>query len=381
MSGEIPDPVALAQDWVRIRSVTPNDNGLQQIIGSRLTSAGFTVQNLAFDGIQNLYARFGDSSPLFCFAGHTDVVPANDPEAWRVSPFSGEIVDRLLYGRGAADMKGAIAAMMTAAFRFREMLTQNRGSIAFLLTGDEEGPAINGTVKVIEWLKKRNETIDYCLVGEPTSLKRIGDTIKNGRRGSLNGRILLKGESGHVAYPHLAENPLHQGIELLRQLREIPFDSGDRHFDPTRLSLTNLQGGTGTDNVTPGSFEIRFNIRFGIASTAASIREKIEKVLSRLELPHTFEWKESAAPFLTEKGKLIDSMIAAVRKVNRISPQLSTSGGTSDARFFAREGIEVAELGLKSELIHKVNESVPVADIQLLSELYFQILTNIFSKV
>jgi succinyl-diaminopimelate desuccinylase len=372
------NPVDLAQEFIEFDTTTPKDNGMQSRMISYLKKAGFTIHLLPFEGIQNFYARLGNSSPVFCFAGHTDVVPSGPEESWTTPPFSGKIRENNLFGRGSADMKGALAAMVSAVSEFLKESPLQKGSIVFLITGDEEGPAIHGTAKVMEWLRQKGEKMDFCLVGEPTSNHRVGDQIKNGRRGSVNGRLTLYGIQGHVAYPHLAKNPLHEGLDILKELTGLQFDRGNSFFDPTRLVLTNIQGGTGTDNVTPERVEIRFNIRFGTASTFSSIKEKIEKLLKASGQKFSVEFTLSGEAFLSEKGRLIESMIQSVQEETGITPELSTSGGTSDARFIAPEGIEVAELGLKNETIHKIDEHVPLADLEALSNIYKKILNKIF---
>jgi succinyl-diaminopimelate desuccinylase len=372
------NPVDLAQEFIEFDTTTPKDNGMQSRMISYLKKAGFTIHPLPFEGIQNFYARLGNSSPVFCFAGHTDVVPSGPEESWTTPPFSGKIRENNLFGRGAADMKGALAAMVSAVSEFLKESPLQKGSIVFLITGDEEGAAIHGTAKVMEWLREKGEKMDFCLVGEPTSNLRVGDQIKNGRRGSINGRLTLYGIQGHVAYPHLAKNPLHEGLDILKELAGLQFDRGNSFFDPTRLALTNIQGGTGTDNVTPDRVEIRFNIRFGTASTFSSIKEKIEKLLKASGQKFSVEFTLSGEAFLSEKGRLIESMIQSVQEETGITPELSTSGGTSDARFIAPEGIEVAELGLKNETIHKIDEHVSLADLAALSKIYKKILNKIF---
>ncbi|MHB8483761.1 MAG: succinyl-diaminopimelate desuccinylase [Nitrospiria bacterium] len=369
--------VDLTREFVQCDTVTPKDNGLQSKILSYLKEMGFKTHLLPFGEIHNFYARVGATPPLFCFAGHTDVVPAGPEENWTFPPFSAQLKEGRLYGRGTADMKGAIAAMISAVHKHLKRSSLRKGSIAFLMTGDEEGPAVEGTVKVMEWLKQKGEKIDYCLVGEPTSETQLGDTIKNGRRGSINGRLTLYGIQGHVAYPHLAENPLHKGLEILRQLIRIPFDQGNVFFDPTHITLTNIQGGSGRDNVIPDRVETRFNIRYGTASTFHSIKEKIETMLVQSGVKFSLEFQHAGEAFLTSKGVLIQSIIQSVEEITGVTPKLSTGGGTSDARFIAPMGIEAAELGLKSGTIHKTDESVSTEDLMTLERIYKKILERI----
>lgn len=380
MNREVWDPLSLAQEFIQFDTITPNDYGLQPRIISYLEKMGFAVQKLPFEEVHNFYARLGNSAPNFCFAGHTDVVSPGALDQWRFSPFSGTVEGGLLYGRGAADMKGAIAAMISAVSSHLNSGQPLNGSISFLITGDEEGPSLNGTAKVMAWLKQKREKIDYCLVGEPTSNKIVGDTIKNGRRGSINGRLTLYGVQGHAAYPHLARNPLHECLDVIQKLIAITFDQGNHYFDPTHLSLTNVQGGTGADNVTPDRVEFRFNIRHGTESSLKSIKEKIENLLSQSGIQFSLNMKQSGEAFMTQKGKLIDSLIHSVKEVSGITPQLSTSGGTSDARFIAPEGIEVAELGLRNDTIHKVNESISVEELKTLTKIYEKILKDILQN-
>ncbi len=378
MTIDVLDPVELTKEFIQFDTTTPKDNGLQSRIISYLKQMGFTIHPLPFEEVHNFYARIGTAAPLFCFAGHTDVVPSGPSDQWSTPPFSGGSQGNLLYGRGAADMKGAIAAMVSATSAFLHRSPLKSGSIGFLITGDEEGLSINGTAKIIEWLKQKGEKIDCCLVGEPSSNQVVGDTIKNGRRGSINGTLTCYGVQGHAAYPHLAKNPLHEGLDIIKQLTGISFDRGNSFFEPTHLSLTNIHGGTGTDNMTPDRVDVRFNIRYGTASSFSSIKEKIENLLKQSGIKFSLEFKQSGTAFLTQRGRLIETMIQAVREVKGLTPQLSTSGGTSDARFMAPEGIEVAELGLKNETIHKIDEHVSTDDLRQLTRIYEKILTNIF---
>ena len=372
------DVASLTKELVQFPSVTPKDEGVQGRLAEWLSSLGFTVYPLPFGDIRNFYARIGTRSPLFCFAGHTDVVSPGPDEEWSSPPFSGEVRNGQLYGRGAADMKGAIAAMVSAvAPLVQEGRLTKRGSMAFLITGDEEGAAVNGTLKVLDWLREKGEKIDFCLVGEPTSETRIGDTLKTGRRGSINGRLTLFGTQGHVAYPDLAKNPLQESLPLLQKLASLQLDQGNESFQPSRLVLTNVNGGTGRDNVIPDRVEIRFNIRHGTASNNESIRKKIEALLESSGLRYTLALESSGPAFLTGRGKLVDALVESVEKVQGYRPAESTTGGTSDARFIAPAGIETVELGLKNETIHKINECVPVADLEALAGIYRSLLENI----
>src|ERR1700693_3566331 len=372
------DVASLTKELVQFPSVTPKDEGVQGRLAEWLSSLGFTVYPLPFGDIRNFYARIGTRSPLFCFAGHTDVVPPGPDEEWSSPPFSGEVRNGQLYGRGAADMKGAIAAMVSAvAPLVQEGRLTKRGSMAFLITGDEEGAAVNGTLKVLDWLRGNGEKIDLWLVGEPTSETRIGDTLKTGRRGSINGRLTLFGTQGHVAYPDLAKNPLQESLPLLQKLASLQLDQGNESFQPSRLVLTNVNGGTGRDNVIPDRVEIRFNIRHGTASNNESIRKKIEALLESSGLRYTLALESSGPAFLTGRGKLVDALVESVEKVQGYRPADSTTGGTSDARFIAPAGVETVELGLKNETIHKINECVPVADLEALAGIYRSLLENI----
>jgi succinyl-diaminopimelate desuccinylase len=380
MAFDLLDPLELTKEFLQFDTTTPKDSGLQSKITAYLKQMGFSIHLLPFEEVHNFYARIGTTAPLFCFAGHTDVVPSGPADQWSIPPFSGGSKGNLLYGRGTADMKGAIAAMISATSSFLHQKPLKKGSIGFLITGDEEGPSVNGTAKMIKWLKQKGEKIDCCLVGEPSSNQIVGDTIKNGRRGSINGKLTCYGIQGHVGYPHLAKNPLHEGLDIIKKLTEITFDRGNSFFEPTHLSLTNIHGGTGADNMTPDRAEVRFNIRYGNASSFSSIKEKIENLLNRSEIKFSLELKESGTAFLTQRGRLIETMIQAVREVKGLTPELSTSGGTSDARFMAPEGIEVAELGLKHETIHKIDEHVSTDDLQQLTRIYEKILSNFFHK-
>ena len=377
----------LALDLLRRPSVTPEDAGCQEILITRLEALGFRVERLRFGDVDNLWARYGAAEPVFAFAGHTDVVPPGPLEQWQSPPFVPEIHDGLLYGRGAADMKGSLAAMITACERFLAAHPQLRGSIAFLITSDEEGVAVDGTVKVVEWLEARGEKIRWCLVGEPSSSARLGDTIKNGRRGSLNGRLLLRGIQGHVAYPHLAQNPIHALGALLTALVDEVWDQGDAFFPPTSFQISNLRSGAGAVNVIPGDLEMRFNFRFSPAVTVEQLQERTrlivetallnEEVKTGQVFQYDLEWSLSGRSFFTPPGELVAAAIAAVCAETGLEPQLSTSGGTSDGRFIAPTGAQVIELGPLNATIHKINERVATADLERLSRIYESVLIRL----
>ena len=378
-SPDISTTQSLANDLIARKSVTPVDAGCQALLAERLAAIGFANEHLRFDDVDNLWARRGTSGPLIAFAGHTDVVPAGPVDAWDSDPFIPEVRDGFLYGRGAADMKSSIAAMVTACERFVAAHPDHSGSIAFLITSDEEGPSINGTVKVIEQLEARGEKIDWCLVGEPSSRKRTGDTIKNGRRGSLNGTLQVHGKQGHVAYPQLADNPIHRTAPALAELAALEWDRGNDHFPPTTFQISNIHSGDGTVNVIPGTVEILFNLRFSTESTVESIQARTHAILDRHGLDYTLDWKLSGQPFLTPAGELVDAATAAIRKVTGMHTELSTSGGTSDGRFIAPTGAQVVELGPVNATIHQVNECVSIAEINDLSVIYEEVLKHLLN--
>jgi len=371
--------LALAQDLIARPSVTPEDAGCQTLIGLRLAALGFHLEPMASNGVANLWARRGKASPLFCFAGHTDVVPPGPRSDWASDPFEPHIRDGLLFGRGAADMKGSIAAMVTATESFVRAHPHHPGSIAFLITSDEEGVATDGTVKVVETLKARGEHIDYCLVGEPSCQERLGDTIKNGRRGSLNGFLTVHGRQGHVAYPHLAKNPLHAFAPVLARLVAEEWDQGNAHFPPTSLQIANLNVGTGAENVIPGRLTAQFNLRFSSELTEEEIRRRITAMLDEAGLDYELEWRLSGHPFLTPAGRLVEAARAAIAQVTGERAALSTSGGTSDGRFIATLGGEVLELGPLNATIHQANECVSVADLDRLTAIYSGVLERLLS--
>ena len=376
-STDISATQSLASELIARKSVTPVDAGCQALLAERLAAIGFAIEHLRFDDVDNLWARRGSDGPLLAFAGHTDVVPPGPADAWDSDPFTPEVRDGLLYGRGAADMKSSIAAMVTACERFVTAHPDHTGSIAFLITSDEEGPSINGTVKVIEQLEARGEKIDWCLVGEPSSRKRTGDTIKNGRRGSLNGALQVRGKQGHVAYPQLADNPIHRAAPALAELAALEWDNGNDHFPPTTFQISNIHSGDGTVNVIPGTVDILFNLRFSTESTVESIRARTHAILDSHALDYTLDWKLSGPPFLTPAGELVDAATAAIRQVTGLQTELSTSGGTSDGRFIAPTGAQVVELGPVNATIHQVNECVSISEINDLSVIYEKILKHL----
>ncbi|BAZ94487.1 succinyl-diaminopimelate desuccinylase [Thiohalobacter thiocyanaticus] len=369
----------LARDLIARNSVTPDDAGCQAMMAEFLTARGFDITPLPFGEVSNLWARRGDSGPLFVFAGHTDVVPTGPLEAWDSPPFEPTERDGWLYGRGAADMKGSLAAMLTAVDRFLATHPEPRGSIAFLITSDEEGPSVNGTVKVVEWLQAQGTRIDWCLVGEPSSSEQVGDVMKNGRRGSLSGELRIKGVQGHVAYPHLARNPVHQAAPALAELCATEWDAGNDHFPPTTFQISNVQAGTGANNVIPGELMLLFNFRYSTESDADGLKRRVHELLDRHALEYELDWTHSGAPFLTPAGELVEAARAAVRERCGFEAQLSTAGGTSDGRFIAPTGAQVLELGPVNATIHKVNECVRCDDLERLSVLYETILTKLLA--
>lgn len=373
------DTLALALDLISRPSVTPEDAGCQDAMIARLQALGFTVERLRFAEVDNFWARRGTERPLFVFAGHTDVVPTGPVEQWTSHPFRPEIRDGWLYGRGAADMKGSLAAMVTACERFIAEHSDHKGSIGFLVTSDEEGPSINGTVKVMEHLEARGEKIDWCLVGEPTCEKQLGDTIKNGRRGSLSGRLLVRGVQGHVAYPHLADNPVHRCVPALAELCAMRWDEGNEFFPSTTFQISNIHAGTGATNVIPGELEVLFNFRYSTETTHERLMETVTAILNRHGLAYKLEWSHSGGPFLTPRGKLVDAARSAIRELTGLETLLSTSGGTSDGRFIAPTGAQVLELGPLNATIHKIDERVGTEELDTLSRIYQRILEKLLT--
>ena len=372
------DTIQLAIDLISRPSVTPNDEGCQSLMSQRLQKLGFDIEALRFGEVDNLWARRGSSGPLFVFAGHTDVVPTGPVDRWSVDPFKPEVnADGLLYGRGAADMKGSLAAMITACERFVAEHPQHRGSIGLLITSDEEGPAVDGTVRVVEHLQSRGEKIDYCLVGEPSSTEKLGDVVKNGRRGSFSGNLTVLGQQGHVAYPHLAQNPIHMAAPALAELASIEWDQGNEFFPPTTFQISNIHGGTGANNVIPGELEVMFNLRYSTEVSHDELQQRVEAVLDKHGLDYRIDWNLSGKPFLTPAGELVDATCAAIREVCGYDTELSTAGGPSDGRFIAPTGAQVIELGPLNATIHKIDEHVLASDLELLSKTYERILQNL----
>jgi succinyl-diaminopimelate desuccinylase len=364
------DTLELARELISRNSVTPDDGGCQELIGARLAAIGFRLEPVRCGEVANLWARRGTDAPLVCFAGHTDVVPTGPLAEWRSDPFVPTERDGVLFGRGAADMKTSLAAFVTAIEAFVAERPGHRGSIAVLLTSDEEGPAVDGTVRVVDRLRERGEAIDYCIVGEPTSVSRLGDTVKNGRRGSLSGSLRVKGVQGHVAYPHLARNPVHLAAPALAELAAIEWDRGNEYFPPTTWQVSNIRAGTGATNVIPGEMEVQFNFRFATASTPESLEQRVHSVLDRHGLEYDIEWTLGAQPFLTPRGTLVSMLSEAIREVTGVTAEVSTTGGTSDGRFLAEISREVVEFGPVNESIHKLNEHVEVASIEPLRQIY-----------
>lgn len=368
---QTPNPTLdLACELIARPSVTPEDAGCLELIAGRLQALGFTCERIDTGGVSNLWARRGQTGPVLCFAGHTDVVPAGPLDAWKTPPYTPTIIDGVLYGRGAADMKSSLAAFVTAIERFVASTPDHAGSIALLLTSDEEGIATHGTVKVVEALAARGERLDYCVVGEPTSVKTLGDMIKNGRRGSLSGTLRVKGKQGHVAYPHLARNPIHAFAPALAELAAIEWDRGNEFFPPTTWQVSNIHAGTGANNVIPGVCEVLFNFRFGSVSCADSLKARTHEVLDRHGLDYEIDWHLSGKPFITGRGRLVGALSAAIHDTLGVETELSTTGGTSDGRFIADICAEVVEFGPVNASIHQVNECIDAAAIEPLSVVY-----------
>jgi len=367
----------LTRNLLARRSITPADEGCQELIAQRLAPIGFLIEPLPFGNVMNLWARRGRTGPVLCFAGHTDVVPTGPLEEWHSDPFVPAEREGVLYGRGAADMKSGLAAMVTAVEEFVATQPSHSGSIAFLITSDEEGPSVDGTRRVVEMLRSRGERIDWCVVGEPSSEVSVGDTIKVGRRGSLSGRLTVHGVQGHIAYPQLAENPVHTLAPALAELVGRKWDEGTEHFEPTSFQVSNLNAGTGAPNVIPGELKARFNLRYSPMQTLSKLKTTVEEILRRHGVRYTLEWFVSGEPFFTAPGVLSDAVGAAVAEVTGAQPKLSTGGGTSDGRFVAPLGAEVVELGVVNASIHKVNECVRVADIDALQRMYVNVLRRL----
>lgn len=369
--------INLAQNLIRRPSISPDDQGCQQMIAERLANLGFEIEWMNFGKTTNLWAKHGSTKPLVAFAGHTDVVPTGDESQWQYAPFSAEIVGDMLYGRGAADMKGSLAAMIVAAEEYVKTNPNHKGTIAFLITSDEEAAAKDGTTKVVDALMARGELIDYCMVGEPSSSQTLGDIVKNGRRGSITGNLYIQGIQGHVAYPHLAENPVHKAAPFLTELTQYQWDKGNEFFPPTSLQIANIQAGTGSNNVIPGELYVQFNLRYCTEVTDEMIKDKVVEMLQKHDLKYRIEWNLSGKPFLTKPNKLVKAVVDSLEQVVGITPKLDTGGGTSDARFIALMGGEVVELGPLNATIHKVNECVSIPDLVTLGDVYKQMLVNL----
>lgn len=369
----------LSLELLRQPSVTPVDHTCQNIMAERLSTIGFNIEKMRFDDVDNLWARRGTEAPVFCFAGHTDVVPTGHLDAWESDPFLPEIREGKLYGRGSADMKTALAAMVVASERFVNKHPNHKGSIAFLITSDEEGPSINGTVKVVETLEARHEKMTWCLVGEPSSTSTLGDIIKNGRRGSLNCVLTVQGKQGHVAYPHLAINPIHTASKALTELCETVWDQGNEYFPATSFQISNIQAGTGATNVVPGTMTVTFNFRYSTEVTAEQLKARVLEILNRHQVTYEAEWTLSGLPFLTPVGELVNAATNAIKNVTGTTAELSTSGGTSDGRFIAPTGAQVLELGVLNATIHQINEHVNIDELDPLTDIYEQILEQLLT--
>ncbi|KKM90097.1 hypothetical protein LCGC14_1242020 [marine sediment metagenome] len=371
------ETLELTQQLIRRDSVTPDDKDCQKLLAERLHPVGFHAEHMRFDDVDNLWLRRGSEGPVIAFAGHTDVVPTGPAEKWSSPPFEAKIIGDMLYGRGTADMKGSIAAFVTACERFVKKHPDHKGSIAYLITSDEEGPAINGTVKVIETLQNRGETIDWCVVGEPSSTDKVGDIVKNGRRGSLNGRLTIKGKQGHIAYPHLANNPIHLVVPALTELCSIEWDQGNADFPPTSFQISNFNSGTGATNVIPGTTDVVFNFRYSTEVTHEELQLRVESLLDNYDFDYELNWELSGKPFRTASGELLEAVKTAVKRVTGYDTTLSTSGGTSDGRFIAPTGTQVIELGPLNATIHQIDECVSITDLDTLSEIYETLLTEL----
>lgn len=372
--------LTLTQDLIRCPSITPDDAGCQKIISERLKKLGFTIESMRFNQVDNLWARRGTQAPLIVFAGHTDVVPPGPLNAWTTPPFEPQVREGILYGRGAADMKSGLAAMIIAVENFLQKNSNFTGSIAFLITSDEEGISIDGTKRVVEALEQRQEKMDFCIVGEATSIDAVGDQIRVGRRGSLSGKLKIIGKQGHVAFPHLAKNPIHLAAAALHELTQTPWDEGNEFFPPTTFQISNLHAGTGANNVIPGELDIEFNLRFSTAITVEQIQQRIKSILDKNNLTYNLQWNYSAQPFLTKQGALISTVQHAIQEITGLNPILSTGGGTSDARFIAPTGTEVIELGPCNGSVHQINEHVRISDLEILTQIHERVLNQLFTS-
>ena len=372
--------IALAQDLMGRASVTPEDKGCQALMIARLEAIGFKVERMRFGAVDNFWARRGTEKPVLAFAGHTDVVPTGPIEEWHTPPFEPTLKDGFLYGRGAADMKGSLASWVVALEQFVALHPNHHGSLALLITSDEEGPFIDGTTRVIDALEARHEKIDWCIVGEPSSTQTLGDVIKNGRRGSLTAAITAKGIQGHVAYPHLVNNPIHKVVPALAELAATKWDDGNEFFPPTSFQIANINGGTGASNVVPGHVEVMCNFRYSTELTADDLTAKVEAILDHHQVDYDINWTYNGLPFLTASGALVDACLAAIKATTGTDSQLSTAGGTSDGRFIAPTGAQVVELGPCNATIHKLNECVKVSDLEQLTQVYFAILRHLMVK-
>jgi succinyl-diaminopimelate desuccinylase len=373
------ETLQLARQLIAYRSITPADGGCLSLVASRLAAAGFRCERIDRGPVGNLWARHGSTGPLVCLAGHVDVVPPGPVEEWTSDPFTPTERDGMLYGRGAADMKGSVAAMITAAERLAAV-PGHRGSLAILLTSDEEGDAVDGTAAVVATLLERGETIDACIVGEPTSTERFGDTIKNGRRGSLNGRLRVHGQQCHIAYPERGRNPIHDAAGALHTLVSAEWDRGNEYFQPTSFQISNIRAGTGASNIIPGTLDVSFNFRFSPESSAPDLQARVREILDRFRLHYDLQWTLIGEPFLTPRGALVDALAASVRAVAGVEPALSTSGGTSDGRFLARLAREVVEFGPLNDSIHKIDEQVRIVDLEPLSTIYEQAILAVWAE-
>jgi len=369
----------LARALIARRSQTPDDGGCQDLLRARLEPLGFHCETIASNGVTNLWARRGSARPVVCFAGHTDVVPTGPLDAWHSDPFQPTLRDGYLYGRGAADMKSSIAAFVVAVEHLLSSKPVLGGSIALLITSDEEGPATDGTVKVVDRLKAAGETLDYCIVGEPSSVDRLGDMIKNGRRGTLSGTLVVRGVQGHIAYPHLAKNPIHVAAPVIAELAATRWDEGNEYFPPTAWQVSNIHAGTGATNVIPGTLELMFNFRFASVSSRDMLEQRFESVLRKHGVDYELRWTGWGRPFLTPRGRLVDVVSEAVQEICRVTPELSCTGGTSDGRFIADICREVVELGPVNASIHKLNERVAVADLEPLAEVYRRVVERLLA--